>query len=101
MLVAAILHSTQAYELLCLDMPEEQAVLAGAAPPGLLDAARARWAEAALRASSFSSLCVFAALSCILLFAAAGAYVHRFKVTEPALHGIGSSIWLLNSVSSS
>ena len=48
----ANLHSTQAYELLCLDMPAEQAALAAAAPPGLLDAARARWAERALQASS-------------------------------------------------
>ena len=54
---AAILHSTQAYELLCLDMPAEQAVLAAAAPPGLLHAARAVWAEAALQASS-CYLCV-------------------------------------------
>ena len=66
---AAILHSMQAYELLCLYMPAEQAVLAAAAPPGLLDAARAVWAEAVLRASSFSSLCVFATFSWVLLLA--------------------------------
>ena len=52
MLGATVLHSMQAYELLCLDMPAEQAALAAAVPPGLLDAARARWAEAALQASS-------------------------------------------------
>ena len=63
---AASLHSMQAYELLCLDMPAEQAVLAAAAPPGLLDAARAVWAEAALQASFSSSHCVFAALSWVL-----------------------------------
>ena len=49
------LRSLQAYELQRLDMPAEQAVLAAAAPPGLLDAARATWAQAALRAS-FPSL---------------------------------------------
>ena len=54
MLGRVILHSMQAYELLCLDMPAEQAALAAAAPPGLLDAARARWAEVALQAGSAS-----------------------------------------------
>ena len=69
MLGVAALHSMQAYELLCLDMPAEQAVLAAAAPPGLLDAARAVWAKAVLRASFSSSHCVFAALSWVLLLA--------------------------------
>ena len=66
---AAILHSMQAYKLLCLDMPAEQAVLAAAAPPGLLDAARAVWAKAVLRASFSSFHCVVAALSWVLLLA--------------------------------
>ena len=35
----------QAYELLRIDVPAEQVQLAAAAPPGLLDAARARWAR--------------------------------------------------------
>ncbi|KAK9831465.1 hypothetical protein WJX81_008090 [Elliptochloris bilobata] len=34
----------QAYELLRLDMPAAEAALAAAAPPGLLDAARVKWA---------------------------------------------------------
>ena len=64
---AATLHSMQAYELQCLDKPAERAVLAAAAPPGLLDAARAVWAKQALQASP--SLCVLAILSWGLLFA--------------------------------
>lgn len=35
----------QAYNLLCIDMPGEEAGLAAAVPPGLLDVARARWAH--------------------------------------------------------
>ena len=67
----------QAYELLCLDMPAEQAALAAAAPPGLLDAARARWVDIALEASSSSLAFTFLQHShgfCLPL--AAGTYVH-------------------------
>ena len=38
-------HVAQAYKLLRIDMPAEEVQLAAAAPPGLLDAARARWAQ--------------------------------------------------------
>ena len=83
---AAILHSTQAYELLCLDMPAEEAVLAAAAPPGLLNAARAVWAEAARQASS-CYLCVLHSHGFCYLPAAAGAQSSE----QPSLQGIGTS----------
>ena len=35
----------QVYELLRMDMSDEEVQLAAAAPPGLLDAARAQWAR--------------------------------------------------------
>ena len=43
--------SVQAYELLRIDMPDEEAALAAAAPVRLLDAARARGAEVAAAVS--------------------------------------------------
>ncbi|KAK9831432.1 hypothetical protein WJX81_004289 [Elliptochloris bilobata] len=42
-----LLQVFQAYELLRLDVPADEAVLAAAAPPGLLNAARANWAKLA------------------------------------------------------
>ena len=91
---AAILHNMQAYELLCLDMPVEQAVLAAAAPPGLLYAARAVWAEAALQASSSCYLCVLQhTRRFCYLPAAAGAYVYRLQsCQQPSLQGTGTSM---------
>ena len=101
---AAVLHSMQAYELLCLDMPAEQAVLAAAAPPGLLDAARAVWAKAVPRASFSSSHCVFAALSWVLQtcqlpmeLTCTGCKV----IEQPSFHTMGPKKRLLTFVSTS
>ena len=38
-------RALQAYNLLCIEMPGEEAGLAAAVPPGLLDVARAHWAH--------------------------------------------------------
>ena len=50
----------QAYELLRVDLPAEEAMLAAAAPPGLLEHARLRWAQrhkqAVVRHTSLSEL---------------------------------------------
>ena len=95
MLGVAILHSMQAYELLCLDMPAEQAVLAAAAPPGLLDAARAVWAEAALQAGSASLVCCIALLCSAgcQFFSEVGAHLHKWR--SLICKAMGPRSWLV------